>query len=95
MHKAFVINNFFYYHYYNFNRPCPTATAITKLSEKFDATGAILDLPPKPRNERDIRVEAKHKLKVLFFEDPTLSIRKASVDVEISYSLCRDILHKP
>jgi len=76
------------------NTPCPTAEAITKLSKKFDTTGTILDLPPKPKKERDIRVDARNKLKVLFSEDPRLSIRKASVDVEISYSLCRDILLK-
>ena len=29
-----------------------------------------------------------------FSEDPRFSIRKASVDAEISYSLCRDILLK-
>jgi hypothetical protein len=76
------------------NRPCPTAQAITKLSRKFNTTGTLLDLPPKPKKERDIRVHARNKLKALFSEDPTLSIRKASVDAEISYSLCRDILLK-
>ena len=35
-----------------------------------------------------------NRLKMLFTEDPSLSIRKASVDVGISYSLCRDILLK-
>ena len=65
-----------------------------KLSKKFDATGTILDLPPKPNKERDIRVDTRNKLKVLFSEDPRLSIKKASVHVEISYSLCRDILLK-
>ena len=74
------------------NKPCPTAEAITKLSKKFDTTGTILDLPSKPKKERDIRVDARNKLKVLFSD--RLSIRKASVDVEISYSLCRDILLK-
>ena len=69
------------------NRQCPTAEAITKLSKKFDTTGTILDFPPKPKKERDVRVNARNKLKVLFSEYPTLSIRKASVDVEISYSL--------
>ena len=53
----------------------------------------MLDLPPKSMKERDIRI-ARNKLKVLFSDDPRLSIRKASVDVEISYSLCRDILLK-
>ena len=51
-------------------------------------------MPPKPKKERDIRVDARNKLKVLFSEDPKLSIRKASVDAKISYSLCRDILLK-
>ena len=74
------------------NRPCPTEEAITKLSKKFDTTGTILDLPSKPKKERDIRVDARNKLKVLFSD--RLSIRKASVDVEISYSLCHDILLK-
>ena len=50
------------------NRPCP-AEAITKLSKKFDTTGKILDLPPKPKKERDIRVDARNKLKVLSSED--------------------------
>ena len=44
------------------NRPCPTAGASTKLSEKFVTTRTILDLPPKPKNERDIRVDARNKL---------------------------------
>ena len=76
------------------NKPCPTAEAIAKLSKEIYTTGTILDLPPKQKKERDIRVDARNKLKVRFFEDPRLSIRKASVDVEISYSLCRDILLK-
>lgn len=76
------------------NRPCPTAQAITKLSRKFNTTGTILDLPAKPKKERDIRVHARNTLKALFSEDPTLSIRKASVDAGISFSLCRDILLK-
>ena len=52
------------------NRPRPTAQAITKLSKKFDKTGTILDLPPKPTKEQDIRVDDRNKLKVLFSEDP-------------------------
>ena len=51
-------------------------------------------MPPKPKKERDIRVDARNQLKILFSVNPRLSIRKASVDVEISYSLCRDILLK-
>ena len=77
------------------NRPCPTAEAVTKLSKKIDTT--IFDLPTKPKIERDIQVDARNKLKVLLSEDPRLSIVdliKASVDVEISRSLYRDILLK-
>ena len=66
------------------NRPRPTAEAITKLSKKNDTTGTIFDLPPKPKKEQDIRVDARNKLKVLISEDPRFSIRKASFDVEIS-----------
>ena len=40
------------------------------------------------------RREVRIRLKILFTEDPSLSIRKALVDVGISYSLCRDILLK-
>ena len=71
------------------NIPCPTAEAITKFSKKF-----FLDLPPKPKKERDIRVDARNKLKLIISEDPRLLIRKASFDVKISYSLCHDILLK-
>ena len=51
-------------------------------------------MPSKPKIEQDIRVDARNKLKVLLSEYPRLSIRKASVDVEISYSLCHEILLK-
>ena len=76
------------------NKKCPTKETILNLSRKFDRTGSLLDLPPKPKNERETRIEARIRLKILFTEDPSLSIRKASVDVGISYSLCRDILLK-
>ena len=72
------------------NKKCPTKATILNLSRKFDRTGSLLDLPPKPKNERETRI----RLKMLFTEDPSLSMRKASVDVGISYSLCRDILLK-
>ena len=66
----------------------------TKKLFEFDRTGSQLDLPAKPKNERETRNEARIRLKILFTEDPSLSIRKASVDVGISYSLCRDKLLK-
>ena len=72
------------------NKKCTTKATILNLSRKFDRTGSLLDLPPLPKNERETRI----RLKMLFTEDPSLSIRKASVDVGISYSLCRDILLK-
>ena len=61
------------------NRSSPTAEAITKLSKKFDTTGTILDLPPRPKKEREISwetswVDARNKLKVIFSDDPRLSI---------------------
>ena len=30
---------------------CPTKATILNLSRKFDKTGSLLDLPPKPKNE--------------------------------------------
>ena len=74
------------------DKKCPTKATILDLSKKFDRTGSLLDLPPQPKNERETRIEAR--IKISFTEDPSLSMRKASVDVGISYSLCRDILLK-
>ena len=73
------------------NKKCPT---ILNLSKKIHIAGTLIDLPPKDKNERETRINARIRLKILFTEDPTLLIRKASVDVGISYSLCRDILLK-
>ena len=71
-----------------------TKATILNLSRKFDRTGSLLNLPPKPKNERETPIEARIRLKILFTEDPSLSIEKASVNVGISYSLCRDMLLK-
>ena len=65
------------------NKKCPTKATILNLSRKFDRTGSLLDLPPKPKNERETRIEARIRLKILFTEDPSLSNRKPSVDVGI------------
>ena len=73
------------------NKKCPTKSAILNLSRKFDRTGSLLG---KPKNERETRFEARITLKILFTKDTSFSMRKASVDVGISYSLCRDILLK-
>ena len=75
-------------------KKCPTNRTILEISKKFDRNGSVLDLAPKPKNERETRTEARIKLKILFTENPSLSLRKASVDVGISYYLCRDILLK-
>ena len=37
------------------NKKCPTKATILDLSRKFDRTGSLLDLPPKPKNERETR----------------------------------------
>jgi len=73
---------------------CPARKTILELARKFEKFGTLLDLPPKPKNQRELHLEAKNQLKILFTEDPSLSIRKASVATSISYSLCRDILLK-
>ena len=74
------------------NKKCSTKATILNLSRKFERI--LLDLPPKPKYERKTRIEARIRLKTLFTEDPSLSMRKASVDVDISYSLCRDLILK-
>ena len=75
-----------------YKKKFPTKATILNLSRKFDRTGSLLDLPPQSKNERETRIEAR--IKISFTEDPSLSIRKASVDVGISYSFFRDILLK-
>lgn len=74
------------------NQTCPTRRTILYLSNKFEKTGSLLDLPPKWKKQQEARVEAKNQLKTLFTENPSLSIRKASVATAISYNLCRDII---
>ena len=64
---------------------CTTNRTILGISKKFDITGTVLDLAPKPKNERKTRTEARIKLKILFTENLSLSLRKASVDVGNSY----------
>ena len=65
-----------------------------KLSKKFNRTEKLLDLPPKPKNERETHIVVRIRVKILFTEDPSLSIRKSSVHVGISYSLCRYVILK-
>ena len=62
-----------------------------KISKKFDQ---YLIWGQNLFNERKTRIETLIKLKILFTENPPLSLRKASVYVGISYYFCRDILHK-
>ena len=74
---------------------CPARKTILELAKKFEKFRTLLDLPPKPKNQRASRVDSLNKLKILFAEDPSLSLNKASIAVGISASLCRkDILRK-
>ena len=59
----------------------------------MNRTGIKLDLLPKLKNVWETQNVAKISLKILFTYS-ALSIKKLSVDVGISYSLCRDILLK-
>ena len=38
---------------------CPTRRTILCLSKKFEKTGTLHDLPPKPKNQRELHLEAK------------------------------------
>ena len=73
---------------------CPARKTILDLARNFEKFGTLLDLPPKPKNQRASRVDALNQPKILFAEDPSLSLNKASIAVGISASLCRDILRK-
>ena len=48
------------------NKKCPTKATILNLSRKFDRTGSLLDLPPKPKNERETRIEARIRASVRY-----------------------------
>ena len=50
------------------DKKCPTRGAILAISRKFDRTGTTLDLPPKPKNERETRTEARIKLEIDFLK---------------------------
>ena len=38
---------------------CPARKTILELARKFEKFGTLLDLPPKPKNQRELHLEAK------------------------------------
>ena len=70
----------------------PNRHTILNTVTRFEKTGSVAPLPPLPAGPSEKRESAKNELKMLISEDPTLSIRKTSVALGISYSLTRDIL---
>ena len=48
------------------NKKYPTKATILNLSKKFHIAGILIDLPPKAKNERQTRIKARIRLKILF-----------------------------
>ena len=42
------------------NETCPARSTIIDLANKFDFTGSVHDLPPKQKNQQELRLEAKN-----------------------------------
>ena len=76
------------------NSKALNSTKIKTLVDKFETLGLVQNKSRKLLNNMQKRENAKNKLKSLFEEKPGLSIRKASQQVEISYTMTRDILLK-
>ena len=71
----------------------PSISTINYINNKFNKTGSVVFIPhkhakPTTKNRRS----EKQRLKIIISEDPTLSIRKLSVELGVSYNLTRDIL---
>lgn len=69
----------------------PSRSRIQNIVSKLEKSGSLNDIPPFHSTSSEKRENAKNTLKILFSENPSLSIRKASTAAGISYSLTREI----
>ena len=74
------------------NLPAPTINTLKRTVKRLNDTGSVASLPPLRAGPSEKREKAKNKLEELFLENPSLSIRKASLNVGVSYDLVRRIL---
>ena len=73
------------------NVRAPHLTTIKSTIKRHDNTGSVASLPPlRARPEK--REDAKNELQVMFQDDPSLSIRKASANSGINYGMVQSIL---
>ena len=74
------------------NNKAPSRSTIFEIVSKLEKTGSLLDKSPLQNKSADRFEDAKNKLKELFDQNPSLSLRKAASAVDVSYNLTRDIL---
>ena len=55
----------------------PSRSTILRVVSKLEKTGSLKDIPPLQNKTADRFEDAKNRLKKLYNEDPTLSLRKA------------------
>jgi hypothetical protein len=70
----------------------PSHTTVLRTVSRFEATGSVHALPPIHKKIHEKREAAKNDLRSLVLENPTISIRKASCAVGMSYESVRTLL---
>lgn len=74
------------------NQKAPDRKTILGCVGRFEKTGSINYIAPIPKDLSQKRKKAIELIKSVISEKPELSIRRLSIQAEISYSLTRDIL---
>ena len=74
------------------NLQAPDPNTIKRTVERLNKTGSVASLPPLRAGPSQKRIDAKNKLEELFSDNPSLSIRKASLNVGVSYGMVQSIL---
>lgn len=74
------------------NLPIPSKTAIYKLIKKFDRTGSCADAPRSGRRRSSRTEENVEEVSLFNIENPTISTRKASEQLNIPRTSLRRLL---
>ena len=74
------------------NEKAPSRSTLSNIISKLEKTVSLNDIPPFHTKPNEKLEEAKNQLKKLFSDDPSLSLRKAAVAVDISYRMTRNIV---
>ena len=59
------------------NLPAPTINTMKRTVKRLNDTGSVASLPPLRAGPRQLKQDAKNKLKETFSNNPSLSTRKA------------------